>query len=200
MDIVLVSVGLVTLVFSLMAFIGITSTLILTARASTVQHYRCILYSSSNDEHTELVFGKSGPCYAVFVAPIGTWFCIIPLILFLVAKIWRKWNLSALAWLWLLVLTALFLYSIATASLVSAGEHRTCSKVSNLTHPLGGMQSCSQGGAYFNVSRGSEGYIRFDDWVDLTEVSMWISTLLIFFMLVIYAMRSFLCVCRMFSK
>ena len=188
-DLVLVTLGLVTLVFSLLAFIAITSSLIVTTTASKIPHHRCILYSDSNEEQTEIIFGGSGPCYAVFLAPIGVWLCLVPLVVFLSFKIWRKWKIRFLAYMWTLLLIALFVYCLVAASLVSAGEAVTCSKVENLTHPLGGKQSCSQGGAYFNVTLGSRGYVRFDDWVDLTEAGMWISTCLILFMLVIYVAR-----------
>ena len=199
-DLVLVALGLVTLVFSLLAFIGITSSLIVTTTASRVPHHRCILYSDSNQEQTEIIFGRSGPCYAVFLAPIGIWLCLAPIIVFLGLKIWRSWKITFLAYLWTLILIALFVYCIVSASLVSAGEQVTCLKVANLTHPLGGKQSCSQGGAYFNVTLGARGYARFDDWVDLTEAGMWISTCLIFFMLAIYVARCVVWTLRVLQK
>ena len=196
-DLVLVTLGLITLAFSLLAFIGITSSLIVTTTASRIPHHRCILYSDSNTEQTEIIFGSSGPCYAVFIAPIGIWLCLVPLMVFLCVKVWRRWNVSFLAYLWTLLLFTLFTYCLVSASLVSAGEAVTCSKVANLTHPLGGKQSCAQGGAYFNVTLGSRGYARFDDWVDLTEAGIWISTCLILFMVVIYVLRCVLWTVRL---
>ncbi|KAI6645799.1 hypothetical protein LOD99_13061 [Oopsacas minuta] len=199
-DIILVTIGFLTLLFSFLAFIGITSSLIVTTSASSVPHHRCILYSEGNANQTEIIFGGSGPCYTVFLAPIGSWLCIIPLIIFLVLKIWRRWKITFLVYLWTVILVLLFIYSIVAAGMVSAGEQATCSKVDNLTHPLGGKQSCSQGGAYFNVSMGADGYARFDDWVDLTEAGMWISTLLIFALLAIYIARCVIYTLRLLQR
>ena len=198
-DILLVILGLITLLFSLITFIGITSSLVITTKASNVPHHRCILYSKGNEEQTEIVFGGSGPCYTVFVQPIGS-LVLIPLLVFLFIKIWKRWNISLLVFIWTAVLLILFTYTFVAACLVSAGERVTCSSVANLTHPLGGKQSCSQGGAYFNVTMGPDGYARFDDWVDLAEAGIWISTLLILTMAVTYIARCVVWVVRAVRK
>ncbi|WP_411025166.1 hypothetical protein, partial [Salmonella sp. s54836] len=56
-DIILVTLSIVILLFSFLAFVTIISSLVLTAFASNIPHHRCILYAQPSENKTDIVFG-----------------------------------------------------------------------------------------------------------------------------------------------
>ena len=202
-DIVLVGLSVIIVLFSFLAFISIASSFALSSRRATEPFRSCILFSSAINGTTDLSLGLSSSCILVLITPIIVWAVIFPLIAFLALKIWQAWSLSFLVYIWSLIIGLLFLFVLVVSCVVTVGERYTCNQVEMLIHPVSGKQACSQGGAYLNGTLGFDGYLRFDDLIDTTETGMWISTIFLLIIFVIYILRCVLWsfrFCRKSSK
>ncbi|KAI6645784.1 hypothetical protein LOD99_13047 [Oopsacas minuta] len=199
-DIILVGLGIIIVIFSLLTFIAIASSFALSARRATEPGRSCVLFSSAINGTSDLSLGPSGPCVVVLLTPIIIWAVIFPFIGFLVLKIWQAWNMTFLVYIWGFINVLLFLYVLIISCVVTVGERYTCDQVATLTHPISGMQECSQGGAYTNATLGFDGFLRFDDLIDTTETGLWISTLFLLAIAVIYVLRCILWTFRCIRK
>ena len=191
-DIILVGLAVMIIIFSFLAFVGIASSFALSARKATEPGRSCILFSSGINGTTDLSLGPSSSCIFILITPIIIWAVIFPFIAFLALKIWQAWDLSFLVYIWSLINGLLFLFVLVASSVVTIGERYTCNEVATLLHPVSGMQQCSQGGAYLNGTLGFDGYLRFDDLIDTTEAGLWISTIILLIVFVIYILRCIL--------
>ena len=199
-DIILVGLAVLIILFSFLSFIAIASSFALSSRRATEPGRSCILFSSAINGTTDLSLGPSSSCILILITPIIIWAAIFPLIAFLSLKIWQAWSLTFFVYFWSFLIGLLLLFVLVVSSVLTIGEKYTCNQVATLLHPVSGMQQCSQGGAYLNGTQGFDGYLRFDDLIDTTEVGMWISTMIIFIILVIYILRCVLWTFRLCRK
>ena len=191
-DVILFGLGFIILLFSMLTFITMASSFALSANRATVPGMSCVLYSTAINDTSNIALGNSGTCVVVLITPIIVWAVVIPFMAYLILKLWQAWNLNCLVYIWALINGTLFFYVLAVALVLTIGEQVTCNAVATLPHPIGGQQDCSQGGAYTNSTLGFDGFLRFDDLIDTAEVGLWISTIFLLIVLVIYVFRCIL--------
>lgn len=198
-DIVMIAASVALLLFSLLSFITILASMFISSNVSEKISIGCVLFAHANHNSTAIEFGPNGPCIAICIAPLVIWIIIVPLTTFLLIKVWSAASMKCMVYIWTFILSGLFIYTLTNAIFLTIGEHLTCEQVASLIHPIAGNQACSQGGAYFDVSLGGDGYLRFDDLIDTCETGLWVSSILIIFLLLLYIIRCIWWTCRVIN-